>query len=366
MIKLLNLLLTTILIVGCQSIQQSSYHNLPKPVNIAILLPLSHDKAYQRWNELIYLGLQDGAARNINVISYDISNEKTIDTTMQKVLAAKTNIILGPVTSDITNQVANIAKKHNIITISLSNDPSLAQQDVYVFGHSPLQQTKKLLNSLNQQGFSNIIFLLPNNRKSNNLANALSDIAMMEQMTVLSVVKYSDTLDSTNPNSINQKIKLVNRIINDSMLSDNNKVALYVADDADKLTTLFDVIKQHRLDEQAIICGENKIDIKYPKGINLLFTGWPEGAKVSSIMSRMNVNYLNFWDKLAYDLGIIVSYAIGVEDFNKAQFIEKLNNSSGYVGMSGRTTILDYAATRQYQIIKRSGMQYNAYEGNER
>ena len=353
--KFLNLLLAATLVIGCQ---QSSYQksgDLPKPVEVAILLP-TNDQQGQKMNKLITAGLQDGAARNLSINTYEVSNDADLSKAMQKLLDNKTDVILGPITSDLTKQAVNAAQGKNVAIISLSNDPSLADKNVHVFGHGPLQQSKKLLKYLKAAGTNNIIFLLPDNRQTNNLSKALRDIAVNNEITVVAMEKYLDTAQS-----INQALDNIEKVVNELNEDPANlsKAAIYLADEPENLRILFDRLVNRNLDKKAIICGENKIDIDYTEPIDLLFTGVINNPLEIKVLKHAQATYLSWWDKLAYDLGLITSDAIGDDNFNQTLFMHRLNNSTAHVSLSGSTRMVDSVATRQYEIIKRSGVKYS-------
>lgn len=353
--KFLNLLLAAALVIGCQ---QSSYQksgDLPKQVEVAILLP-TNDQQGQKMDKLITAGLKDGAARNLSINTYEVANEGDLSKAMQKLLDNKTDIILGPVTSDLTKKAVNAAQGKDVTIISLSNDPSLADKNAYVFGHGPLQQSSKLLKYLKNAGTNNIIFLLPDNRQSINLSKALRDIALNNAITVVSMEKYLDTTQS-----INQALDNIEKVVNELNEDPANlsKAAIYLADEPEKLRILFDRLVSRNLDKKAILCGENKIDIDYTEPIDLLFTGSINKPLEIKVLKHAQVTYLSWWDKLAYDLGLITSDAIGDDNFSQALFLHRLNNSTGYEGLSSSTRMIDSIAKREYEIIKRSGVEYN-------
>jgi ABC-type branched-subunit amino acid transport system substrate-binding protein len=358
----ISLLSIALLFFSCKSVYtKKSHQKLPKQVEIAILLPLSgeHQKTGEKLDALINLGLRDGSARNINVTSYDIANEQSVSDVMNKVVSKKTNIILGPISSQDTVQVTNIAKAHNITTISFSNNPTIADRDVYIFGHAPLQQSKKLIKYLSDKRVDNMILLLPDTRQSNGLIQILTDILVQNEITVTKTEKYLLT-----PEDIDQKVQSISLLIDELNENPENstKPAVYIADDSDNLALIFNALAKYDIDKKAIICGENKIDIDYKEPFNIRFTGSLNvlNSKLTQelLQNTFASTYLSFWDKMAYDVGLITSYAIGAEEFNKDFFTEKLDNQEGYIGVSGAIRFNNYIAQRKYDIISRQGSNY--------
>jgi ABC-type branched-subunit amino acid transport system substrate-binding protein len=369
--KIFSLLLLTIFIFGCQSTsnqQKPSYQkdqDLPKPVEVAILLPLSGENKQMggKLDELMKLGLGDGSAKNLSVTSYDISGGQNIESIMKQVIARKTSIILGPILSQDTMQVAMQAKPNGIVMLSLSNNPAIADQDVYIFGHGPLQQTKRLMHYLAKSGASNLILLLPDTRQSDSLANVLTDIAVQNNITLTKIEKYLMT-----PESIDSKMQAVSELIDSLNENPENtaKPTIYLADEPENLVLIFNGLTKYNIDKKANICGENKIDIKYSDPIEIMFTGSLNvlNSKLTKdlLQDAFGSEHLSFWDKMAYDLGLITSYAIGTENFNKEGFINRLSNPSGYIGISGSVKFNDHIAERKYDIIKRKGTRYETID----
>lgn len=364
--KILNLVFIALSILGCQSAQQSSYQNdLPKQTQVAILLPISGaDQVMgKKLNELINLGLRDGAARNLSINTYDIGGSKGVEAAMEKVLLAKPDLIIGPISSADTKQVAELARPQNIVTITLSNDPSVAGPDVYVFGHAPLQQTKRLMNYLALINVNHMILLLPEGPASENLAKVVTEIARKKAINVVQVFKYS-ALEA----SIEKNVQSVSSLV-DSLNEDpdnTTKAAVYISGQGQDLRTLFDTLRQYEVDQKAIVCGENKIDIDYEKPIDIIF---PSSLNFTNsnlsqqiLQNNFGTTYLSFWDKMAYDAGLVASYSIGTEDFTRERFLSRLSNPGGYVGVSGSLRFYDYVTERKYDIIKRSNYLYEVLD----
>jgi hypothetical protein len=364
--NLINLFSIAILIFSCKSVTtQSSYQKIPAQVEIAILLPLSgqHQQVGEKLNALVNLGLRDGAARNINITSYDVADAQGIDAVMSKVVAKKTNIILGPILSQDTTQIANIAKMHGITTISFSNNPAIADVDVYVFGHAPLQQSKRLIKYLSQNSVDNMILFLPDVRQSDGLAQIVTDILVQNKIALAKTEKYLLT-----PEDIDQKARSISLLIDTLNENPDNvaKPSVYISDDSDNLALIFNALAKYDVDKKAIICGENKVDIDYKEPFNITFTGSLNvlNSKLSQELMQNSFasSYLSVWDKMAYDIGLITSYAIGPEDFDKEIFIQRLNNPDGYVGISGALRFNNYIAERKYDIISRQRDVYKTVE----
>jgi hypothetical protein len=179
------------------------------------------------------------------------------------------------------------------------------------------------------------------------------------KITLAKTEKYLIT-----PESIDEAAKSISELIDGLNENPENvsKPAIYVSDEPENLSLIFKTLAKYDLDKKAIICGENKIDINDKDSIDITFTGSLNvlNSKLTKdlLHNKFGSQYLSYWDKMAYDLGLVTSYAVGTEDFNKDAFIQKLDNPSGYIGISGALRLKDNITERKYDIIRRQGSEY--------
>ena len=342
-----TLLVLTFLITSCQSVAPKKVVVPKEKVEVAILLPLSGPLATQvnQLVKLIRLGIQDGLGNNINVTEYDVYDE----TSMDKIITKNTKIILGPLFSDNVTNITTKALQHDILVVSLSNNPTIVNENVFVFGHPPLVQTERLINYLLDEGFVNFVLLLPQNDYSYNLIKIVEVLANKKNGIVAKTELYGD-----NTESINLAVSKVTKVVDNLNESEMNltKPVIFVADDIRKLPNLLNSVSKHNLDKKAVVCGDNRIAMGV-QDINLMFTGslnYDSSSMRSKFKELFKVDRLNFLDKLAYDLGLVVSHSIGNE-FNKEVFLSKLQDDSGYIGIAGTMRFNKHIAERIYDII---------------
>jgi len=170
--------------------------------------------------------------------------------------------------------------------------------------------------------------------------------------TDLSLVKTE--YYTLNKNSLDKTMRSILEIVD--TLNDDPvniaKPAIYISDEPENLSKLFDALRRYYLDYKAIICGENKIDILYPYPINLTFPG-----SVKTVPGFQH-DHLTLRDIMDFDLGLITGYAIGSNPFNKKEFLNKINDTSGYLGIGGLIKFKKQVAHRKYDIIQRRGFIY--------
>ncbi len=134
--------------------------------NVALLFPMSGE-AGEIGNELFdaaQLALFDLKDPNIHIKSYDtVGTERGAVDAINEAINDKADIVLGPLFSHSTKAIKSIAKKHNIKIISFSNDRSLANSNVVIFGITPEQQIKRVVQYALDKGVYRYSALLPQN-----------------------------------------------------------------------------------------------------------------------------------------------------------------------------------------------------------
>lgn len=340
--NIITLLIAFLLLSNCSSLPTSYQKNTAgNSINIAMLL--STDKE----EKLITQGLKQHKNPDIklNIKSYIVDNN--IDKVMKNVTSNDTDIILGPVFSKDTTQAASIAKDTPIL--SLSNDSSIAGGNIYVFGHHPLEQTKAMLEYLKANDTKNFILLLPSDQKSKSLERLISNMLVKSDLTLIKTEHYT-----LNQNNLDKTMRSILEIVDTLNDEPENiaKPAIYISDEPENLSILFDAFRKYSLDYKAIICGENKIDIIYPNPINLTFPG-----SVKPVPGFQN-EHLTLLDRMSFDLGLITGYTMGSHSFNKREFLDKINEASGYLGIGGLIKFEKQVAHRKYDIIQRKGFVY--------
>jgi len=341
--NIITLLIAFFLLSSCSS-SPTSYQKSTHSDSIDIAMLLSTDQE----EKLITQGLKQHKNPKIklNIKSYIIDNN--INEIMKNVTSHDPDIILGPVFSKDTKQAASIAK--DIPILSLSNDPNIAGGNVYVFGHRPLEQTEAMLGYLKANDTKNFILLLPSNQKSKSLEKIISNMLVKSDLALIKTEHY--TLNQNNLDKTMRSILEIVDTLNDDPIN-IAKPAIYISDEPENLSILFDAFRKYSLDYKAIICGENKIDIIYPNPIDLTFPG--SAKPVPGFQNE----HLTLRDRINFDLGLLTGYAIGDHPFNKKEFLNKINEPSGYVGIGGLIKFEKQVAHRKYDIVQRRGFVYH-------
>ncbi|HEX3994887.1 MAG TPA: penicillin-binding protein activator, partial [Acetobacteraceae bacterium] len=92
----------------------------------------------------------------------------------QEAIEGGARMILGPVTSAETAQVAPIARPAGVPVLAFTNDHAQAQPGVWVLGVTPGQQVRRLLGAVQQAGKGQVAGLLPDTDFGKAMADELT------------------------------------------------------------------------------------------------------------------------------------------------------------------------------------------------
>lgn len=95
----------------------------------------------------------------------------------REAIAAGARMILGPLTSAETAQVAPVARQAGVPVLAFTNDQSQSQPGVWTLGITPGQQIDRLLAAVKEAGREPVAALLPNNDFGRAMAEALNRAA---------------------------------------------------------------------------------------------------------------------------------------------------------------------------------------------
>lgn len=363
--KIILMFFCSLYLSSCQTSKEETIVPVKKgqkEIEIAILMPNQGPDSVvgKQYKDLIKMGLNDGVKSYIHVTSYDGSDEKNVLAAMDKIVARKTKIILGPLYSNFTSLIAEKAKANNIVIITMSNNPALADDKLFVFGHAPLKQ---LIRIVNYYGSSHKDFmaLLPTGKHSQTVSQVMQNILIQKNATLALTEFYED-----NPESIAKAVKNVSDntdVINER--SDTTKPIIYISDDPKNLSLLAGSINKYNLDKKAILIGDNRIDVDCPENIDISFTGSLNtfNSNVPERAKAFGINHMGFMHLLAYDLGRMTASFIGNE-FDLSRFLNRINSRQNYIGLSGNIHFIDSIAQRQYDIIRKENGAYTTVSGN--
>ncbi len=328
-------------------------------VDVAILLPMSGPETDlgKEYGQMIKIGLSDGAKSKIRVTSYDSSDQEKLSQSLDKILESGTDIIIGPIYTTPTKLVAEKLRNKGKIILSLSNNPALAEKQIFVYGHAPMRQLEQLSNYFLDNGYKDYILLLPSSRRANLESQVLSDIINTSGGTLDKVEFYGST-----PEEIAKSVKAISdRVdsLNENDLNLSQPVVL-LSDDPATLQILYTNAAKYNLDKKAILAGDNQINTDSTTPMNITFTGALNNTSqnLAPRAKKAGINHISFMHTIAYDAGRIVSENIG-KTYNKKRFLENMHSTKEFDGTSGKIHFVDSIAQRQYDIIKKDNGEYH-------
>lgn len=320
---------------------------------VALLLPLSGENELlaKQYAGMIKMGLGDGAKTKIKVTSYDCSDEIKLKESIKRILEQKIKIIIGPIYSKDTKVLSAAIKDKDIIALSLSNDPTLADNNMFIFGHAPMRQIEQITTYLINNEYKNYVILLPTGRHTQIVSKIIQNIIANKEATLSRMEFYNNTDED-----IEKAVNIVSDTV--SNLNEQDEIlkrpVVIVGDDPENLKRIYQFAKNFNLDKKAVIAGDNRIDVVDDKQFEIIYTGsiTLENGNLKQRAATLGINYFSFMHALAYDAGkIIASNIIG--NYRQEDFLTRLKSSKKFSGVSGKLYFIDSIAQREYEIIKK-------------
>ncbi len=363
-IKLIFSFLCLITLNACESRSNiNDNKNMSNTItDVAILLPLSGENELlgKQYAGLIKIGLEDAAKTKIRVTCYDSSDETKLRDSIKKILEQKNQIIIGPLYSKDTKILASEIKEKDIIDLSLSNDPTLADNNIFVFGHAPMRQMEQIANYLINNDYRNYIILLPAGRHSQIVSKIVQNTITNKNAVLSRIEFYNDT---------NEDLKRVLNIVSDTADNLNEydenlkRPVVIVGDDQENLKRIYTIASNFNLDKKVIIAGDNRIDTEQNQSFDIIYTGATDldNGDLKQKARDLGIHHFSFMHALAYDAGKIIASNI-TNNYNKETFLTRLKNSEKFQGVSGEIYFIDSIAQRKYTIIRKQNGVYTVQD----
>ena len=325
---------------------------------VALLLPLSGENELlaKQYAGMIKMGLGDGAKTKIKVTSYDCSDEIKLKKSIKRILEQKIKIIIGPIYSKDTKVLSAAIKDKDVIALSLSNDPTLADNNMFIFGHAPMRQIEQITTYLINNEYKNYVILLPTGRHTQIVSKIIQNIIANKEATLSRMEFYNNTDED-----IEKAVNIVSDTV--SNLNEQDEIlkrpVVIVGDDLENLKKIYQFAKNFNLDKKAVIAGDNRIDVIDDKQFEIIYTGsiTLENGNLKQRAANLGINYFSFMHALAYDAGKIVASNI-IGNYRQEDFLTRLKSSKKFSGVSGKLYFIDSIAQREYEIIKKQNGVY--------
>ena len=305
---------------------------------------------------MIKMGLGDGAKAKIKVTSYDCSDEIKLKESIKRILEQKIKIIIGPIYSKDTKVLSAAIKDKDVIALSLSNDPTLADNNMFIFGHAPMRQIEQITTYLINNEYKNYVILLPTGRHTQIVSKIIQNIIANKEATLSRMEFYNNTDED-----IEKAVNIVSDTVSNLNEQDEilKKPVVIVGDDPENLKRIYQFAKNFNLDKKAVIAGDNRIDVVDDKQFEIIYTGsiTLENGNLKQRAATLGINYFSFMHALAYDAGKIVASNI-IGNYRQEDFLTRLKSSKKFSGVSGKLYFIDSIAQREYEIIKKQNGVY--------
>jgi ABC-type branched-subunit amino acid transport system substrate-binding protein len=193
---------------------------------VALLVPLSGANAAvgQAIANATTLALLATNAQNIRITTYDTAAGPGL--AANKAVLDGNRLILGPLKADEVTAVADVARPAGVPMITYSNDPGVADRNVFVLGQVPGQSIARVVAYAQGQGVSRIAAVIPSGTYGQRVTAALTASASSAGVTVAGI----ETYDRSNTSVASAVRRLKAKGAFDALLiADSARIALMAA-----------------------------------------------------------------------------------------------------------------------------------------
>ncbi len=196
-----------------RSMTDTIFSPIDTRITVALLLPLTgqHSALGKDLQDAAQLALFD--VKNPELRMLPLDTQGTQDgaiAAMNKAVAAKANIVLGPLFSSEALAIAPIAKAQSIPVVSFSNNVELTKQDLFVFGFMPQQQIKRILEYSLQKGIRDFYVITPEGAFGD---TTLQTFDLLKQRGDFNLHVTSNYNPATNQGMVEAARKVANHIL---------------------------------------------------------------------------------------------------------------------------------------------------------
>ena len=159
--SILRISFTIILLNACSTNLGSITNNAIDPnetIKIAILVPFGAKEKKLSYigkslRDAAYLAKQDLGNLNLQLLIYDTKGQEEISIdSVQTAINDGAHIIAGPFLPKTTKAISTISKLKGINVVSFANDLTLAGDNIFVIGDTPVNRAEKLIEYSLEQG----------------------------------------------------------------------------------------------------------------------------------------------------------------------------------------------------------------------
>jgi ABC-type branched-subunit amino acid transport system substrate-binding protein len=160
------------------------------PVRVGLLVPLSGRLANlgEAMLDAAQLALFEVADPRFELLPYDVGDTAEAGSKgAERAIADGAQLLIGPLLSTSTAEVAPIAQAAGVPVISFSNDRAIAGNGVYLFGFTPDAQVRRVVAFARAEGYRRFAVIAPDNAYGAVVVDALYAAASLEGAAVTAV-----------------------------------------------------------------------------------------------------------------------------------------------------------------------------------
>ncbi len=164
-----------------------------KKRKVGVLLPLSGSQAAlgQALRQATELSFFEHPAENLELVYKDTEGtSQGAARAAQECLQENVEAILGPVFASEVKAIKPLVKARQLPVLSFSNDKSVAEQGVFVFGFSPQTQVQQILQYAAHQNIRRIAALIPKTAYGNSVSQELKKVTAEKSITLVGLIEY--------------------------------------------------------------------------------------------------------------------------------------------------------------------------------
>jgi ABC-type branched-subunit amino acid transport system substrate-binding protein len=193
---------------------------------VALLVPMTGTNAAigQAIANAATMALLDTNAQNIRITTYDTAAGPGL--AANKAILDGNRLILGPLMADEVIAVASVARPAKVPMITYSNDPGVADRDVFVLGQVPGQAVTRVVGFAHDHGVQTVGAIIPTGAYGQRVATALSLSARSFGVTIGAIESYDRS--NTSVSSAVRRV-LAKGAVDALLIADSGRIALQAA-----------------------------------------------------------------------------------------------------------------------------------------
>jgi hypothetical protein len=353
---------------GCNTTKHSENHIQPEKVAVVLpYKPADNDKANSAKLQKILEGAREIVAPNLIFTFHGMSSETDIDKVINMLKTEDYKAVIGPYDSEMASKLSAQISKFDMDILHLPLDFSGSSSSYKSNNLRPVNYNSSgvnaLMKCLTNDGYDNIITLLPKTHESLNTRGEISRAAERYGGNIIAEEFYLTTSNKY-ASHMEDSVKNVAVKVNEIMEDDTNwfKPVIFV-NEADNKQQFYKALSEYALFSNAKVIGLSQINPPYKqdythnsKEFTIYFPG-SEKLVASKEIKRLNNTFpdTNFAPEelLALDYASLLNDNLIDLSRGSKNFLTKLNNTT-WEGFTGKLKIKSNEIHYSHIVIKRN------------